>query len=84
MDLLSRLVHESLSRKEGRPEVERVVDGRQVRDDINWTAISERMGNRTYNQCLRKWYKVLAPREVRSKAETEGWGSEDDRVMLQR
>ncbi|GAQ91283.1 hypothetical protein KFL_007580010, partial [Klebsormidium nitens] len=81
---LSRLVQESLSQKRIRTSVERVVDGRQVRDDIDWTAISARMGVRTANQCLRHWYDVLAPGMVRTGTGVEEWGGEDDQLMLQR
>lgn len=83
-ELLSRLVQESLAQKRIRTSVERVVDGRQVKDDIDWTAISTRMGGRTANQCLRHWYDVLAPGAVRTGTKVEEWGSVDDQLMLQR
>ncbi len=39
-------------------------DGRVVLDDVNWVAISEKLGTRSPLQCLGKWYGKLSPSMV--------------------
>ncbi|KAK9824387.1 hypothetical protein WJX72_009904 [[Myrmecia] bisecta] len=53
-------------------------DGRLLLDDIDWGLISDKVGTRSNNQCLDKWYNQLCPSMV-SKGE---WGSGDDRRLL--
>ncbi|KAK9840762.1 hypothetical protein WJX81_003109 [Elliptochloris bilobata] len=53
-------------------------DGRVVLDDINWAAVSERLGTRSPLQCMGKWYSKLSP----SMVARGDWGSGDDRRLL--
>lgn len=54
------------------------LDRRIVLDDINWEAISAKVGTRSHIQCLEKWYDQLRP----SMVATGDWGAGDDRRML--
>jgi hypothetical protein len=51
---------------------------RLVLDDIDWGAVSSRVGTRSNLQCLEKWYNQLSP----SMVERGDWGAGDDRRML--
>ncbi|KAK9817342.1 hypothetical protein WJX74_005162 [Apatococcus lobatus] len=55
-----------------------ISDARVVVDDIDWSIISDRMGTRSNNQCMEKWYTQLTPGMV-SRGE---WGSGDDRRLI--
>lgn len=49
-----------------------------LRDNINWKAISSKIGTRSENMCMQKWYRI-AP----SPEETGQWAKGDDKTMLE-
>ncbi len=49
-----------------------------MRDNIDWAALSARMGTRTAASMADKWYRELAP----SMRDTGAWGAGDDKRLL--
>ena len=49
-----------------------------LRDNINWKAISSKIGTRSENMCMQKWYRIAPSAE-----ETGQWAKGDDKIMLE-
>ena len=60
------------------PSTSQKIDKRLILDDIDWSVVSDRVGTRSKQQCLDKWYDQLAP----SMIVRGDWGEGDDRRLL--
>eukprot|EP00793_Prasinoderma_coloniale_P000286 PRCOL_00005270-RA len=81
---LEQLVKESLARqgKTLEPNSTTVLlnaSNQRQRDKIDWTAISDRMGTRTFTQCLEKWYNDIAPKLAANDSE---WSLKEENELL--
>ena len=84
-DMLEKLVMESLRRMGKTDEVNSTKvllnqKKEKQRDKIDWTAISEKMGTRTFTQCLEKWYNDIAPKLA---AKPDDWSDREEDELLQ-
>ena len=81
---LEQLVKESLARqgKTLEPNSTTVLlnaCNQRQRDKIDLTAISDRLGTRTFTQCLEKWYNDIAPKLAANDSE---WSLKEENELL--